>query len=422
MPRASGSPGGGTGHRGSLCTPCRLVGQGARELGEGLAGSRARTTREPHRPHVFHTLRIVGFTRLFFEMAVILSIKNTFVCASFEDSGSAGLRRSSSCPSLRLADATLSQDASSTDIVSTLASSDSDLTLTGLGTWADIDSDFDEQESPSCLSLVGLRGLGCSGEAHAPLTVDEKSPAAPGFTLDGALAKMPERTRTPLSSKASAFSPLTDSSAPHVPFVPASSLSSRASAFVPRSSQTVSMPARATAPPEAKVPRSPSQSAAVPQEVTTAMLRNLPCGFTRNHLRCTLDSNGLAGLYDFVYVPIDFERGLCKGYGFVNLVDAKHLQRLNEVFEGYSEWSHFSSSKVCQVSLSHTQGLMANVERYRNSPVMCGSVPEDYKPVVFLFGAQVDFPAPVKKLRPPRLRKGAARALAQQSQLDHARH
>jgi RNA recognition motif-containing protein len=130
------------------------------------------------------------------------------------------------------------------------------------------------------------------------------------------------------------------------------------------------------------------------------MLRNLPCSFTRSALLEMLDSQGFTGLYDFVYVPIDFERELCKGYAFVNMSTAEHLQRLVEVFNGYSQWPNCTSSKVCQASLSHTQGLKANIERYRDSPVMGDAVPDIFKPALFVGRRQIPFPKPTKKLPP----------------------
>jgi hypothetical protein len=325
-------------------------------------------------------------------MDVSLSIKNTFVCASYEDADSAGLRRSNSCPSLIVANATPHEYVKSQDVVSQLASPEPDLTLSRLGTWADVDSDLDEQKP--CLSLVGLIGFSFTDEVHDPPKVDEKSPAA----QESVLVQTPKSTRTPLSSKASAFSPLIDGSALHVPFVPVSPLNSQASAFVPRSSQVVSVPVQATESVAASVP--PSQSITPCPTITTAMLRNLPCGFTRDALLEILDTEGFTGMYDFVYVPIDFKRGLCKGYAFVNMTAVEHLQRLVEVFHGYSQWHNCTSTKVCQASVSHTQGLKANIERYRNSPVMGDAVPDIFKPALFVGKREIPFPKPTKELPP----------------------
>ncbi|CAK0806402.1 unnamed protein product [Prorocentrum cordatum] len=177
-----------------------------------------------------------------------------------------------------------------------------------------------------------------------------------------------------------------------------SSASSRASAFVPRSSQVARAPAWAVESEGGPVLGAPSQALAQSPAVTTAMLRNLPCDFTRSDLLDILDREGFAGAdgYDFVYVPIDFKRKLCKGYSFVNMVAAEHLQRLVKVFNGYNGWSG-SSTKVCQASMSHTQGLTANIERYRNSPVLCDAVPDIFKPALFMGKRQVPFPEPTRK-------------------------
>lgn len=322
-----------------------------------------------------------------------LGVKNTFIC--FVDAYSAGLRRSSSCPSLGVVDATPREDVNSKDDVSAFANPYADMTLSQLGCWADADSDSDEQEPSSCLPLVGLSSFSFAGEIYNPSKVDEVSPAA----RESALDQKPASTRTPLSSKASAFNPLIDSSAPHVPFAPASPLNSKASAFAPCSSQVVSMPAQATEFPDAPVLGTPSMAFPGSRAVTTVMLRNLPCSFTRNELLCMLDNEGFAGIYDFLYIPFDFQRGWCKGFAFVNLISAEHLQRFVEVFEGYSHWATaIGSSKVCQTSPSHTQGLRANIERFRNNPVMSDAVPDMFKPALYVGKREVPFPGPTGAL------------------------
>jgi hypothetical protein len=333
-------------------------------------------------------------------MEVSMSVKNTFVYAfSLENADSAGgvLRHSSSCPSLGAADAPPGEDVTSDDIVSPLTRHDSDLAVSRFGTWADVDSDCDDQELPARLSSVGLSDFNFTGEIYnAPTKVDEKSPAA----LESIIVQTNESARTPLSSKASSFSPLIDSSEPHVPFVPFSPLNSKASAFVPRSSQVVSMPMQTPESTDASVPDTTSQQETTSHNMTTVMLRNLPCGFTRKALIWTMNKEGFAGFYNFVYIPIDFKSKLCKGYAFVNLAAVEYVQRLIDVFDGFDKWTHCSSSKVCKASLSHTQGLTANIERYRNSPVMGDDVPDIFKPVLFEGKLEVPFPEPTRQLPP----------------------
>jgi hypothetical protein len=141
---------------------------------------------------------------------------------------------------------------------------------------------------------------------------------------------------------------------------------------------------------------------------TTLMLRNLPNNYTRAMLLTTFQLEGFAGLYDFVYLPIDFGTGASLGYAFLNLVAHHVALRLWAAFQGYSKWL-IPSQKRCVISWGHPcQGLEANVQRYRNSPVMHCAVPAEYKPEIYANGTTVPFPAPTRKLRPPRVRGAKA--------------
>lgn len=326
-----------------------------------------------------------------------MSVKNTFVYAvSVEnaDSADCGMCRSSSCPSLIAACAPPRDDVNSEDAVAPVARFDSGLALSRLGNWADADSDCEEHDPPSDLCSIGLSGLSFIGEGNKAFHEHEKSPAA----LEPIVAQTPVSSRTRLSSRASAFSPLTDSSALHTAFVPLCPLNIKASAFTPRSSQVASMPTQAPESADAPVPDVPGQASICPEEATTVMLRNLPCGFTRKALLGVLNKVGFQGCYDFAYIPIDFENKLCKGYAFVNLNHKKHVQRLIVVFDGFDKWNHCKSSKVCKASLSNTQGLAANIRRYQNSPIMGPDVPDTFKPVLFAGRRQVPFPEPTREL------------------------
>lgn len=142
----------------------------------------------------------------------------------------------------------------------------------------------------------------------------------------------------------------------------------------------------------------------VSDQYTTVMLRNLPNKYTRSMLLDMLDAEGFTGKFSFVYLPIDFKTHAGLGYAFVDLTSPPEAQKLRQHFEGFSRWV-LSSDKVCTVSWSHPeqQGHAAHVERYRNSPVMHDSVPEDWKPVLFVDGRRVPFPVSTRKIRPPRL-------------------
>jgi len=141
------------------------------------------------------------------------------------------------------------------------------------------------------------------------------------------------------------------------------------------------------------------------EERTTLMLRNVPNNYTRSMLLSMLDGEGFVGGYDFLYLPMDFTSGACLGYAFVNLVVPAQVGRFWRAFDGYARWT-VPSRKVCRVSWSGPhQGLEAHIERFRNSPVMHGSVCDDFKPVLFAGGLRVAFPGPNKAPRPPRMRR-----------------
>ncbi|CAJ1408394.1 unnamed protein product [Effrenium voratum] len=137
------------------------------------------------------------------------------------------------------------------------------------------------------------------------------------------------------------------------------------------------------------------------QGQTTVMLRNLPNNYSRAMVCVLMDKEGFAGKYDFLYLPIDFRSKASLGYAFVNLVDENEVQKFWQCFDGFTKWV-LPSAKVCSVSWSGPhQGQEAHVERYRDSPIMHSSVPDEFKPVIFQAGTglRVDFPPPKKKLR-----------------------
>jgi len=139
-------------------------------------------------------------------------------------------------------------------------------------------------------------------------------------------------------------------------------------------------------------------------ERTTVMLRNLPNNYTREMLLSLIDSEGFAGLYNFVYLPMDFRNWAGFGYAFVNMNEHDDAQRLKDHFDGFCKWKVLSR-KVCDAVWSGPhQGLAAHIERFRNSPVMHENVPDEYRPVLFANGKRIPFPACTKRIRPPRIR------------------
>jgi len=137
---------------------------------------------------------------------------------------------------------------------------------------------------------------------------------------------------------------------------------------------------------------------------TTLMLRNLPNSYNRAALLKMLDSEGFKGRYSFVYLPTDFNNFAGFGYAFVGFETHACAEIAKRHFQDFTTW-RVPSQKTCDVAWSgEVQGNKAYVEKYRNSPVMHDSVPDEYKPALFVNGLRVSFPAPTKRIRPPRVR------------------
>lgn len=162
----------------------------------------------------------------------------------------------------------------------------------------------------------------------------------------------------------------------------------------------------------------PTQSADGP--MTTVMMRNIPNDLTGTMLLKLLDMRGFNGLYDLVYLPMDYHHHVGFGYAFINFMSQDHAESFRDAFEGFKDWGVLST-KVCEVNWSSVlQGVAAHVSRYRNSPVMHEAVPDDFKPMLFMDGTRVPFPPPTKTIRPPRLRKKFSKADAEDRESDWA--
>jgi len=136
------------------------------------------------------------------------------------------------------------------------------------------------------------------------------------------------------------------------------------------------------------------------------MLRNLPSTIsTRSKLLARLD--GVAPKsWDFVYVPVDFSTGCSLGYAFVNVSKSANVPRIWAAFDGLQ--TPGDDSKVCTVSWSTPhQGLATQIQRYRNSPVLHAIIPDEWKPALFMNGKRVQFPAPSKPIKAPKVRSKA---------------
>jgi hypothetical protein len=143
---------------------------------------------------------------------------------------------------------------------------------------------------------------------------------------------------------------------------------------------------------------------------TAVVLRNLPSSYTRSSLLELLEDEGFEGSYDFVYVPMDFSSNASLGYALINFVAESDASRCWAVFEGFSDWG-VPSQNVAEVVWSQPhQGVESHIQRYRNSPVMHESVPDEWKPAYFVDGERATFPAPTKKIKAPQMKSRKALA------------
>ncbi|RZC54136.1 hypothetical protein C5167_012989 [Papaver somniferum] len=111
--------------------------------------------------------------------------------------------------------------------------------------------------------------------------------------------------------------------------------------------------------------------------------------------------------YDFLYLPIDFERKGNYGYAFLNFTTPVAAMRFYNAFNNFS-WkdSIYESSKVCKICAARIQGKDELVKRFKNSYFECDT--DEFLPVSFYpprNGSTPDsFPSLVGK-RPKTIRK-----------------
>lgn len=137
---------------------------------------------------------------------------------------------------------------------------------------------------------------------------------------------------------------------------------------------------------------------------TTVMLKGLPDTYTRTMLLQLLDAAGFFGRLNFLYLPVDFKRERSLGYALINLVTPSEALRLGRHFEGFSNWCVAGGSMCTVAWCSPQQGLDAHVERYRNSPVMHESMPDEWRPILLNMGVPIAFPAPTLKIKAPKFK------------------
>jgi hypothetical protein len=141
---------------------------------------------------------------------------------------------------------------------------------------------------------------------------------------------------------------------------------------------------------------------------TSIMLRNIPNKYTQRMLLSVVHELGFnQECFDFFYLPIDFRNKCNVGYAFINFLSNGLAKRFFKALDGY-QLRAFNSDKVCAVAWARVQGLQANIEHYRNSPIAGVPIPQ-YRPLLFDNGVERTLPEPDGPLARVRLRvpKGA---------------
>jgi len=142
---------------------------------------------------------------------------------------------------------------------------------------------------------------------------------------------------------------------------------------------------------------------------TTIMLRNVPRALTRTMLLAELETQGFAGKFDFVYLPVDFEDstqcGQNFGHAFINFVCPLFAAQARECFSGFTAWVVKYEKPCDAVWREQCQGLTAHIAKYRNSALMHESVPDENKPVMFVDGIRQPFPSQTQPIQAPKMRR-----------------
>lgn len=101
---------------------------------------------------------------------------------------------------------------------------------------------------------------------------------------------------------------------------------------------------------------------------TTLMIKNIPNKYTSKMLLATIDEQH-RGMYDFIYLPIDFKNKCNVGYAFINMVNPLHVVSFHQTFEG-KKWEKFNSEKVATLAYARIQGKTALIAHFQNSSLM----------------------------------------------------
>lgn len=114
-------------------------------------------------------------------------------------------------------------------------------------------------------------------------------------------------------------------------------------------------------------------------DVTTLMIRGIPCNFSQESFISHMDEAGLKGKYNFFYLPRDSKASSNLGHALINLVDQESAALCAATFTGVRLTSG-RSKKPCTVTPAEIQGLERLWKEFPHSVVSLWKPMDSGKP------------------------------------------
>lgn len=102
--------------------------------------------------------------------------------------------------------------------------------------------------------------------------------------------------------------------------------------------------------------------------VVTVMVRQLPRQYTQRMLLQEVIRRGFEGLFDFLYLPYDFKKGINVGYGFVNFTEPEYALQFRDSLDGqFLDKYMRMKGKAVRVHPAQVQGYEANYRHFAHT-------------------------------------------------------
>jgi len=105
------------------------------------------------------------------------------------------------------------------------------------------------------------------------------------------------------------------------------------------------------------------------QPMTTVMVRNIACRYTKEQVMEFIDNLGLKGTYDFLYLPLNPVRRANLGYIFINFTSFQAVEECKRLLNG-KPLGPSTTEKRCEVALARVQGQANITAHFRRKSVM----------------------------------------------------